>query len=614
MAALSPVQAGVRFNGVCEIAWAPDGSADYTVSRAASSGGSLSTIATVSAPNNTYLDAAYSVGNVYKVASVNSTISAEVAPTPCHEGDFARYRRDTLTDGVTPTLSVSTNLSFAEASVRSMVYGPTATAGLFDDTFAGGAPLATLTAGSQNSISSGAYSCSAGAGAFAVLRYAGSPPCPAVDITVDVTSAGEDILVGYGTSATTGVFLRYDKSANTVEIVGINSGSETSIFGPQSFTHSGAFKLCLEICNHVYCAWKDTGAGWAHIGSASPSASGTYDLRTAAKMAAWFPLVAMGGGAGSTTTILSRFRASILSGDGGVRELQTVTTPSGMPVRDGRCYLVGADRLVPLPSGSTATAEPVCFSIMKYDAVAMAFEDAALANITYAYAGVVQTTSDTKVVYDADAVGYHIWWNDWTAQTSNTYTKHFYQFWSGTLTNWVHLDSPTVVVNAGGTAFPIYGVDAILIGGTWYVAGTLGAWVPYVISGTDPAALTTSVDHDDAHSAEGFCWFPLGTRLYLLAGAILNNGSAPWGDIHVWDFSDLTNMTYIGLLDYDNPQSAQPQQPSVVWEPGGHVQLLGFKDDFFSAYQDGGLLHVCTASRHLSASQFTDPSVAWRSI
>src|ERR1700721_718662 len=153
--------------------------------------------------------------------------------------------------------------------------------------------------------------------------------------------------------------------------------------------------------------------------------------------------------------------------------------------------------------------------------------DNPIANISYTYSGVSLPSQDTKVIYDPDLTGYHIWNANWSSglyNESNGPAAIYisYQFWSGTLNGFVHLDTATAIaIPSSLTANWLYGPDIFRANGTWYMLASyqVSPVSTVVLSGSSPSRFPTLVATDSTRDAEGVCWFFLGDRIYAIAGS-----------------------------------------------------------------------------------------------
>lgn len=615
-------------NGDAEIAWdTVAGAEQYNIYRAASSGGSFSLLATVlEADPHYHTDTGYSTGNVYKIASENAANgegdqSSEFEPVEFFDGgvDPATIedagpgaRHDLLTDG---RLATWDNLAFTQKSVDSADLGPTSQAELFDDQFTAGAPLSDVTAGSV--LSCGGGSCAVSAGT--TLRYGTAVPAPTFNMQVDFTALG-DCHVGYGLDSTHGVFARYDASAETIDIYLIDGGAETELMAPVSFPLGAGDKISLECANRIYVVWADTGLGWEEVGDAVKAFNGSAgDLRAVGAMAAWRPIAIF-----DEAATITRMRLSAFGGTNYIREHALVTYPDGTPFRLANgSYLLGGDRCGLIhDSGAGNSTLAVCFAVHEYDPVAGEIVGGSLATVSQVDEnGLTISTSDSKIVFDPGAGGFHCWVNDWTNWQFDgfpTATKVYYQFYSGdTLEGFIHLSTAVPITLPEGFTESFYGVDAIRRNGRWLLCGTRYSGsgtvqVPVIISGDDPDSFDTLEysDADTEHYSEGMCWFPLGSRLYFIAGDIWN---ATW-DVYVWDATDPSNTTYKGTLDMPDFATGASQslahQPTLLWYPNPAdesqmiPQIIAYTGPVYDFNYDVGRTWVLEPSEFLDSWQF----------
>lgn len=501
--------------------------------------------------------------------------------------------------------------------------GPYSPFGVMDETFASGLGALSLSSpgSGMQTVGGGSLTYSAAAQTTAIWTAPGVHwLSPQIVVAATITAISNCRYgFGIGVDGSNRLNVEYDSVAGTLSIVGgVSPGTIFNFNTTSGFNPVGTFSVAFEVLHNICNIWTNTGSGWVLLDGVLITASSVCDMRTNGLLGTWTPLYyAYGSAAGAFSVTMTECKCTYFNGPGGTREYALVTNLDGSPyiANDGQ-YWIAMDRSE-RPRSAVADAQfpSTSFQVCPYNPTTRVVSQAII-NIMGSFGGILAAAADGKVVYDAGAGGFHIFTPNWAAITDVVITevRLYYAF--------VATASFAGIVNCTFTALTVpsdtfnalYGPDVIKIGSTWYLVCTVytaGGVALYtrVLTGSAANNYTTKLVEDSSLQAEGVNFFRFQGKLYILCGNYIQVNSAI-GLTTIYDFTDLTTLKNIGLLDVANPNTGilQPQQPLVVWySSGGNgaIQYLGYQDtNVGGEYQASGPMIIAQSTAVLPSTQF----------
>jgi hypothetical protein len=639
----------------------------YTVQSSSTSGGTYTTIGTVTAGSPTsFFDPTPGV-HYYKVipnytnpssgsgatqgpvASLSAPLNFNV-PASTIIGGNQLTRQNLITDGTNYWTPDPTKLIFTEIQSQAVppsangyqsapystsviaIENMTGTTGFTGGMAAVGSAVGTSTwTGRQFK-----FSCTAGAGMQAfrnpALLLAG---WFGAGFSVDPGFTGR-VTWGIGADANNGVFASfyYDGSAYHFKVFGVTTGTRTAIVADATFsgpTTTAAFEIAAEFARYCFSAWSNTNGTWNSLNMvANATIGGAYDLYNATSLANWSPMLLVGSDTGDSEAAaitMNEFRMTYTQGNGKLRESAFVHFFDGSLYQQDGLNVVGFDRCVRVPGSLGVDAILNVHCLHLYDPITSKLQGQPFCQLFGTFSGPPTSVQDSQGLYDptlnSNAGGFHVFSPDWGAGSTGQYTG----MWHATtqsivgpqLLTFTLISQPSALTSAG---LRLYGGDVFYCNGTWYMLATaanLGTSPSQtvVVSGSSPTSMTTLVAYDGsalgspATVCEGTNWVFMGSRIFAIAGTLTDDGANLQGPIVAWDFSDLATLEVLGPLQYVYPQTQTvlsiPAQPSIVASSASAnsaFQLQTMDDNSGGAGSDMGNVFTYSADKTLVGTQW----------